>query len=609
MLSGLALATISAVGSPSSTPQAAPPVARRRVSRRTFGVLLVVVMVVVAGLSVFWYEYRPGGPLNPYTGKVGETPVPITVGSALYTENLSGYFGAVGEFGTAVPSPTLTTLTDYTAINVFRFGDGMDSTNLSLGVSYSNNGVAGPIAVNVTSDWKFCESLTPKCVYIAQLPGETNSPGDVLSAVSYLRSHGIDPNYYSIGNEPSAWFHFAIRWTSWSSSDDSSPTATQYAREVQRMIPIVRSVVPDAKIIGLEDNQCANDSFVQQVAKVDGANISAIACHAYSANSQDKRGAGLQQFYNTLSSNGTNLATNVPKVRDGITYGCPTCSVAAWVDEFNAIGGPVPAGFNAYMSSYPDFVLTAGSAVRGMTVNLTHYLFFAYWPSGLQHYAIVTTNYSVRPTFYWYSYFAPNITSGQLYSVRYAPPYEPSFATYLQGPSPEGSGSLVVVNANATVSENISISLPLPLSNGGKAVYWGNTTSIPTVTPYGWLPANYTLGPASVLLVDVNGSLGQSSTYADLAVSALPRGSTVPNWEVTLPNFPHGLRFTVITLLGQDAGRACSVPPRLPTSNGTLGSLAGPGLAGIGRAYSQSVEDRAERMRSAIRSNRRERSA
>ncbi len=566
-------------------------------------------IVVVAGLSVYWYAYRPGGPLNPYTGNDGATRVPISVSAPLYVENLSDYFGAVGEFGAAVPSSELTTLTGYTTINVFRFGDGMDSTNLSLGVSYSNGGVAGPVAVNVTSDWRFCESLTPKCVYIAQLPGETDNTGDVLSAVNYLYSRGIDPSYFSIGNEPSAWVHFAIPWTTWNSRDGSSPTASQYAKEVQRMVPIVRSVFPNARIIGLEDNRCANDSFVQQVAMVDGPNITAIACHAYPANAQDKIGAGLQQFYNTLSPNGTNFATNVPKVRDGIAFGCPTCSVQAWVDEFNAIAGPEPAGFNSYMASYPDFVLTAGSAVSGMTVNLTHYLFFAYWPNGLQHYAMVTTNYSVRPTFYWYSYFAPNITSGTLYSVRYAPMYEPSFATYLQGPSAEGSGSLVVVNANATGSENISISLPLPLSSGGKTVYWGNTTNIPTVTTYAWLPTNYTLGPASVLLVDVQGSLDKSPTYTDPGVPDLLRGSTVPNREATPLNFLHGLSSTAVTFFGKGENRAYSMPVRLPASIGALGALAGPGLAVTQYVYSQLIEDRAHRSHSAVCSNGRERLA
>ena len=518
----------------------------------------------------------------------------------MYVENLSDYFGAVGEFGAAVPSMELTTLTGYTTLNVFRFGDGMDSTNLSLGVSYSNAGAAGPIAVNVTSDWRFCESLTPKCVYIAQLPGETDSPGDVLSAVNYLNSQGIDPSYYSIGNEPSAWIHFAIPWTSWSSGDESSPTPNEYAKEVQKMVPIVRSVFPNAKIIGLEDNQCANDSFVQQVAKVDGPNITAIACHAYPANAQDRVGAGLQQFYNALSSNGTSFATNVPKVRAGIAFGCPTCSVQAWVDEFNAIAGPEPAGFNAFMSSYPDFVLTAGSAVRGMTVNLTHFLFFAYWPNGLQHYAMVTTNYTVRPTFYWYSYFAPNITSGTLYSVRYAPTDEPSFATYLQGPSPKGSGSLVVVNANATGSENISISLPLPLSNGGKTVYWGNTTNIPTVATYSSLPTNYTLGPASVLLVDVQGSLGQSLGHTDVSVSAPPKGSSVPNWEVASPDLLHRWDSTIVTFSVQGESPAGFMPVRCPAGIFTVGISTGPGLAGIQYVYSGSVADRAQRSRSPV---------
>jgi hypothetical protein len=31
---------------------------------------VAVVIILVAGLSVYWYEYQPGGPLNPHLVKV-----------------------------------------------------------------------------------------------------------------------------------------------------------------------------------------------------------------------------------------------------------------------------------------------------------------------------------------------------------------------------------------------------------------------------------------------------------------------------------------------------------------------------------------------------------
>jgi hypothetical protein len=441
----------------------------------------------------------------------------ISIGPVLYTENLDRYFGAVAEFGPVSPSSSLTTLVDNTTINVLRFGDDMDATNLAAGISYNASGVAVPSLINVVSDWNFCESLTPKCVYIAELPGETNSTADVLSAMNYLHAHGISAAYYEIGNEPEMWSHFDEPWTSWSSSPTSVTTALQYALEVQKMIPVIRSVVPGARIIGLEDDQCSDDAYVKDVASIDGPNISAIGCHSYPASGIDVAGAGLQQVYNTLLPGGANFATNVPSVRSAITSACPRCNIPVWVDEFNIVAGNDPADFSAYMTTYPDFVLTAGDAVLGLTVNLSQSLFFALWPSGgYGNYGMVTSSYAVRPSYDWYSYFAPNITSGQLYSVAYTPTYAPSFATYLQS----STGSLLVVNANATHSETVSVSLPLSLSNGGKTIYWGNTTPAPRVTPYSSLPSTYTLAPASVLLVDVNAAKqGPPAPPQDLVAS------------------------------------------------------------------------------------------
>jgi hypothetical protein len=164
------------------------------------------------------------------------------------------------------------------------------------------------------------------------------------------------------------------------------------------------------------------------------------------------------------------------------------------------------ASFDSYVTGYPDFVLTAGNAVRGLSVNLTHYLFFALWPQGAPSYALVgngSGGYQPQPAYYWYSMFAPNITSGQLFSTSTRPSPHPSFGAYLQGPL---WGSLIVVNANATENDRVSWTLPLSLAHGGKILYWSNATAgqPPTVVVYKKLPSSSTLGPASVLLVDVN---------------------------------------------------------------------------------------------------------
>jgi hypothetical protein len=467
----------------------------------------------------------------------------ITVGSPLYTVDLSTFWGAVGQFGSNPSTPALRAVTNSTPLQVFRFADGMDTTNISSGVSWTpgtSSASSGPEAINVTSDWQFCEELSTQCTFIFQLPGETDSAGDVRAALQFLVAHGISPAYYSIGNEPTLWNHWDKAWSTWMTSDSSTPTGLQYAQEVQAMIPVIRSVVPGAKIIGIEDSSCSNDSFVQKVALVDGPNLSAIACHAYPTGSQDVSGAGLQQFYNVLEATGANPAVNVPKVRAAVAYGCASCSVPVWVDEYNAIAGADPAHFSRYMSSYPDFVLTAGDMVDALAVGTPHVLFFQYWAANGGNYAMVNgSGLYLRPTYYWLADYAASLPGGQVsvLSTSIAASVTPVVAQVFQVAS---VNSVVIVNANATTAETVTLPAMLANSYGGRSVYWDNTTQLPTLITWTAAPpqVTYTLQPQSVLLVD-------SERIAPVSGSGGTNGSgllapTAP--AVTLdPSTPSGL--------------------------------------------------------------------
>ena len=57
---------------------AVPPRPRKRASRKLISSIIVAVVVVIAGVSVYEYEYSPGGPLNPYI---------VSVHQVLWTEN------------------------------------------------------------------------------------------------------------------------------------------------------------------------------------------------------------------------------------------------------------------------------------------------------------------------------------------------------------------------------------------------------------------------------------------------------------------------------------------------------------------------------------------
>lgn len=57
---------------PSSTSTTPTPAPRRSISRRALTIIALVVAILVIVPSVYWYEYRPGGPQNPYIVHVSE---------------------------------------------------------------------------------------------------------------------------------------------------------------------------------------------------------------------------------------------------------------------------------------------------------------------------------------------------------------------------------------------------------------------------------------------------------------------------------------------------------------------------------------------------------
>ncbi len=443
---------------------------------------------------------------------------PISVGTQTYSLNMTSFWGSVGQFGSHATTSTVRSLANNTAITNYRFADATEASNLSSYVTWtagSTGGVSGPIQVNVTTDWQFCQEIRPKCVFTASLPGETNSTGDVRSALGFFQSHGIDPTYWAVGNEPDAWTHFNIPWASWKTSDASTPTATQYAKEVQTMVPIIRSYFPNAKVIGIENFECANDTWIRETELINGPNLTAVACHAYSANSADVAGAGLQQFYNVLLSTGNNLATTVPNAEAAVNYECSDCHTPVWVGENNAISGGDPSGnFNGYMASYPDFVLTGGNLMRAISAGVPLVQFFQFWAPNGGNYALVNGSVPVvRPAYDLFSYYARNISGGpdvSVYSTSLSPTVRPVFAQFLTNAT---TASLLVVNANATTSETVVLPANVNTNFGGHTYEWSNTTSAPVVASFATNPTStWTLPPQTLLLVESSRVNAQDSS-------------------------------------------------------------------------------------------------
>jgi hypothetical protein len=524
-------------------------------------VTLVVLLMVVSATPAKVGDSTIAPPFQ--TLYAPTPPSPVTLDGVNHTIDTMNFWGANGQIGNVTPTHRVTRLVKETPLSVFRFGSGMDNTNLTEGITYRTSGAHTPATNDLAEDWKFCESLTPKCTFIMQLPGETDSVGDITAAILYLHSQGIYPQYFAIGNEPEGWIHFGIPWTSWHAKDRSTPTPIQYAQEVQTMIPTIRSLAPGAKIIGVESQNCDNNSYIQEVALIDGPDITAIACHKYPADSEVNSTAGVQQFYNSLESNKSSVTVGAAGAKEAETYLCHTAKCAdlpVWLDEFNGVSTNelVHPQFGEYMTGYPDAVLLAGSIIEALSGGLQQFLDYALWAPGnsssrLASYGLLNnTDAEVRPSYDFYSYFASRMASGQnasVYVTNYTPSVMPGYAVYVTNAT---SGAFLLVNANNTQSQTVRLPPRLGYLYHGQSVYWNGTTTSPVVSVYAHVPRIYTLGPHSILLVSL-AHARDSSTYrtGPLAGAATSLSKKHDHWfDMTATPVMRGVSGTVIAITG-----------------------------------------------------------
>lgn len=457
-----------------------------------------------------------------------------------------------------------------------------------------------PSEVNLAADWAFCESLKPKCTFILQLPAETNSTGDLLSALHYALNLGVHANAYTIGNEPENWLHFNIPWTSWRSTDNSPVTPNQYAAEVKVMAAAIRSVVPGASV-DIESYGCFPHPILNATIEQDGGILNAIGCHWYPSGYIDAVGhqTTLQDLYNGLWSGGiTNTTTGAGttrlfQTRNLIAQYWPGRNLPIWIDEFgiqygwSASSGD-PANWVVYSRLYPDFPYAAGAIAQSMAVNLTQLLYFDLWGQDGGDFNMIgngvgtgTNAYLAYPVYDLYRYFLPNITTGAYYSEAFLPLAFPSYAGFIRG---WDEASQLVVNTNATAGEWVTTALPAGVNAtaGGAAIYWDGTTPVPTVTDYVTVPMTFYLGPQSVLLVDTN--VQPPSPTGGNQTGGCPDGTLT--WTNTPP--PYGQSLVNVTVWLYDLTTSTLVG--VYSTNGPASSLAVTNLV-CGDNYGFRVQD------------------
>ena len=194
-------------------------------------------------------------------------------------------------------------------------GDQYDPfTNLT----WADNNTSAPTPTTEVDFVRWCRSVN--CSAIFELPGEIDNATIAAEIVNYTEhTLGFRPSAYEIGNEPGFWVHWGQPWGLWG-TDTGSPSAPQYAWEVNNYTKAIRAVDPNASIIGIPGigrTLPHLSTWVSDVIKVDGPNISAIALHSYPDLSPLDH--NITQFYATLSSaNPQSVPVRVPPLRADI---------------------------------------------------------------------------------------------------------------------------------------------------------------------------------------------------------------------------------------------------------------------------------------------------
>jgi PKD repeat protein len=418
--------------------------------------------------------------------------------------------------------PTVGQFLNASPFDSFRYSSATDECNLSANIVYTDAGVgSSPCYVNVSAFKAWCTSR-PGCVSLFDLPGENNNSGEDAAIAKWIvDTVGFQPTYWSIGNEPNAWTHYGIPWTQWQTTDSSTPTPVAYAWDVHAAIAAVKKVDPAAKFVGIQaDCQCAT-AWLEDTAKVNGPNLSAIAFHTYPTNGSTSE--TLQELYGALLGP-QNLSTSMTTVRSAIAGECAHCgSLPIFVNEYNAGPGWQPSNWGG---TFPNAVFLAASTAQAMRAGVPMLSIFDLQTTMSAYgYSLMNGTDSLAPSGALYSELLDHLGIGAVESVGLASSVGNVWPVLLR----EGShASLLVANANISQWVNLSLGEILPVGASATTYLWTGNSSAPRAIS-GPLPSSLLLPAQAMVVVNVTlpaPLLARASANATAGYAPLAAGFT-----------------------------------------------------------------------------------
>jgi hypothetical protein len=447
----------------------------------------------------------PAPPVSHGPKTSGVAPVLGHLVNGRVIANTSKSFWSI-DLQTAAPKgiETSSLVQSYLANTPFRwvrYGGNTEQCNITRNVQYGDNGQpAGGCAFNVTSLKQWCATQTPTCHAILDLPAENNNSAELANIANYVvNTVGFQPTYWSIGNEPSGWTHYGIPWTQWRVGDHSTPTPMEYAYDVRAAITAVRAVDPAAQFIGIESACPCNTVWFQDVVRVDGPNIAALAVHNYPSDlTHGATRETLAQFYAPLADP-QNITGAIHDVRTAIHGLCGRCgTIPIFVNEYNAGPGWAPSN---HAGTYANAVFLAASVAQALDANVQQMTFFDLQTGAHGFgYSLLNGAGTVAPTGSLFSRLLSHLAIGHVYRDPVRTSIGGVWSVVTRG---GGVTSLLVVNTNLSHGLKLGLAAAFPTGVLSTIYTWAPGAPLPTATSR-LVPLDVTIPSQGILLVDTS---------------------------------------------------------------------------------------------------------
>lgn len=460
------------------------------------GGLILISVMLISALPVAAH------PIAPALSPAGPTVAGTLVDQG-FARNISNYFWGTNA-QTATPTGIATdsgvgTLVNDSAVRFLRYGEGSDACDLLNNTQWSDSGSStGGCLFDVSSLKAFCGTGS-RCHTVLTLPGEINDAPLDKSIASYIvTTLGFQPTLWSIGNEPDGWKHFNKLWWNWKTTDKQSPTALEYARDVQNATAAVLTVDPTAQFVGIEASCSCNKNFFQEVASVDGPNISEIAYHQYPTTTTVTNA----NFLDPLDT-GANVSTSYATVRADITGQCTGCStMPISIDEYNH--GPSTAA-PIQDSQFLDAVYMAASIAQAEVVPVSHLTTFVLQTQSTSTtnlgFAMINANDVLDDAGTLYQNLTGSFTpGGSVYNTSIATTATNAWATMMDNAH---NFTLLVANANTSDAIDLNLNGVFPTGGTGTVINWSGAASAPTKRT-ATIATSYTIPAEGILFLRVH---------------------------------------------------------------------------------------------------------